>query len=253
MSFKEFLRDYFAFDRQQRRGVFLLLSIILLLIFYLSFSDLFFPKEKTDFSKFEKEISDFQTQLKQAEDSVSASKKNYFSGNILISDSDSEETPKKQYEKKKDYNYQPSNSFESKFPKKDASVIVELNGADTSDLKQLKGIGSGFAKRIVKFRDVLGGFVKKEQLLEVYGFDKEKYDLISPQITLNVSKVKTLNINSASVDDLDKHPYIDKTSAVKIYWHRINHGNYSGVNDILKSNLVDEELYGKIASYLTTE
>ena len=93
----------------------------------------------------------------------------------------------------------------------------------------------------------------KEQLLEVFGFDMEKYDLISSQITLDVSKVKRININSASVDDLNKHPYIDKKIAVKIFFQRVNKGNYSDVSDIQKLNLADEELYSKIAPYLTTE
>jgi len=250
---KQFIRDYFTFNRRERNGVFILLSIILLLILYLSFSDLFFLKEKTDFSKFEKEVSAFEAEQKRITDSISSARNtHFFSGNVLISDDDSEQPPKRYYEKVKQNNYHPSNYQQSKFPKKDASVIVELNSADTTELKKLKGIGSVFAKRIVKFRDVLGGFVRKEQLMEVYGFDKEKLDLVSPQIALDISIVKKININSASVDDLNKHPYIDKKIAVKIYWHRINHGDYSDVSDIKKLNLMDEELFSKLAPYLTT-
>ena len=136
---------------------------------------------------------------------------------------------------------------------KEGRAVVELNSADTTELKKLKGIGSVFAKRIVKFRDALGGFVRKEQLLEVYGFDKEKFDLVSPQTTLDISKAKKININSASVDDLRKHPYMDKTTATKIFWHRVNKGDYSDVSDIKKLNLVGEELYGKIEPYLTVK
>ena len=254
MGFKNFLRDYFTFNRRERNGVFILLSIILLLILYLSFSNLFFPKEKTDFSKFEKEISDFETEQKRITDSMSSAReKHFFSGNVLVSDSDSEGIPEKYYEKEKQYKHPQSNYTESKFPRKDLAGIIELNSADTAELKKLKGIGSGFAKRILKFRDVLGGFVKKEQLLEVYGFDKEKFDLISSQIQIDLSKVKKININSAAVDDLNKHPYIDKKTAVKIFWRRVNKGNYSDVPDILKDNLVDEELYSKIAPYLKAE
>ena len=252
MSFKNFLRDYFTFNRRERNGVFILLSIIILLLLYLSFSDFFFPKEKTDFSKFEKEIADFEVAQKKAADSISDSRKNYFSGNNLVSDS--EENEKNNSYEKKEWKHYEKKTFESKnYPKKNESVIVELNSADTTALKQLKGIGSSFAKRIIKFRDLLGGFVKKEQLLEVYGFDKEKYDLVSPQIEIDLSKVKKININSASVDDLKKHPYMDKKSAVKIFWHRVNQGNYSDVSDIKKLNLVDETLFTKLAPYLTIE
>ncbi|MBI3500209.1 MAG: helix-hairpin-helix domain-containing protein [Bacteroidetes bacterium] len=255
---KQFFRDYFTFNRRERNGVFILLSIIILLLLYLSFSDFFFPQEKTDFSKFEKEIAEFETAQKKAADSITDSRKNYFSGNSLVSDSEETEkvfTKEKKYQKfEKKNNYEKTEKIvENKFPKKNATVIVELNSADTTSLKQLKGIGSGFAKRIVKFRDLLGGFVKKEQLLEVYGFDKEKFDLVSPQLEIDLSKVKKININSASVDDLKKHPYMDKKAAIKIFWHRINKGDYSDVSDIMKDNLVDGETFSKLAPYLTVK
>lgn len=310
---KQFFRDYFTFNRRERRGVFFLLSIILLLILYLSFSDLFFPKEKTDFSKFEKNIYDFEVEQKRMDDSFLHDTKNYFTSsntpaangaerfsfnpnNLPEEDwkrlglSDKQIKVIKRYEIKggkfrtkedvkkmycitpelyaslesyiripengkpafKQPAHQPStiNPVRTAPPSRHPPLLVELNSADTTELKTLRGIGSAFAKRIVKFRNTLGGFVKKEQLLEVYGFDKEKFDLISPHTTLDISMVKKININSASVDDLRKHPYIDKTSAVKIFWHRMNHGDYIDVQEILKTNLVDEQLFSKLAPYL---
>jgi DNA uptake protein ComE-like DNA-binding protein len=221
-----------------------------LLILYLSFSDYFFSNEKTDFSKFEKEIASFEASVKQAEDSASSAHEKYF--NAENEDDDSIQIAAK-YPVRENKQEKPEKRFENKFPKKDASVTVELNSADTTSLKQLKGIGSAFAKRIIKFRESLGGFVKKEQLLEVYGFDKEKYDMIVSQINIDLSGVKKININSASVDDLHKHPYIDKKLAVKIFFQRVNHGSYSDVSDIEKLNLADDEVYSKIAPYLTIE
>ena len=136
---------------------------------------------------------------------------------------------------------------------KDDKVIVELNSADTTELQKIKGIGSSFAKRIIKFRDMIGGFVRKEQLMEVYGFDKEKFDLISPQITVDVSIVKKININSASVDDLKKHPYMNKKAAVAIYMHRVNNGDFKSVQEIKELNFVSDSLFNKIAPYLKVE
>ena len=56
--------------------------------------------------------------------------------------------------------------------------MVELNSADTTRLKMLRGIGSGYAKMIVAYREKLGGFYKAEQLLEVYKFPDETYQKI---------------------------------------------------------------------------
>ena len=89
--------------------------------------------------------------------------------------------------------------------------------------------------------------------MEVYGFDKEKFDLISPQITVDVSIVKKININSASVDDLKKHPYMNKKAAVAIYMHRVNNGDFKSVQEIKELNFVSDSLFNKIAPYLKVE
>ena len=77
MGFNNFLREYFTFNRRQRNGVFVLLSIILLLVLWLSFSDLFFSPEKTDFSQFEKEVAEFEAGIATHSDSTTE-KNNYF-------------------------------------------------------------------------------------------------------------------------------------------------------------------------------
>jgi len=61
-------------------------------------------------------------------------------------------------------------------------VLVDLNDADSVTLLTLYGIGPSFAKRIIKYRNLLGGFYSKNQLLEVYGFDQEKFDKIENKI-----------------------------------------------------------------------
>jgi DNA uptake protein ComE-like DNA-binding protein len=245
---KQFIRDYFTFNRRERNGVFILLSIILLLILYLSFSGYFFSNEKIDFSKFEKEIADFEAQQKRIEDSIALARASGYSDTGAYENTWSRPDRRSAYPKKPQY----QKTFSS--PKRKAEAgIIELNSADTAALKSLKGIGSVFAKRIIKFRDVLGGFVRKEQLLEVYGFDEEKFKAISPEVEVDLSKVKRININTASVEDLRKHPYMDKSAAVRIFRQRVNQGDYSEVKDILKYSLVDEPLFSKLAPYLITE
>lgn len=61
-------------------------------------------------------------------------------------------------------------------------VLIELNTADTTSLKTVRGIGSVFANRIVKYRKLIGGFHSKEELLKVYGIDEERYVGIAPQV-----------------------------------------------------------------------
>jgi len=85
-------------------------------------------------------------------------------------------------------------------------INIDLNRADTSTLMELKGIGPVFSRRIVKFRDALGGFVSFEQIKEVYGFPEETYEQILPYLSLNADSVTKLLINTISVNELAKHP-----------------------------------------------
>lgn len=68
-----------------------------------------------------------------------------------------------------------NSSYTRKFAK---GTVVEINSADTTVLKGVPGIGSTFANRIVKYRNLLGGFCHIEQLKEVYGIDEAKYELL---------------------------------------------------------------------------
>ena len=252
MSFKSFLREYFTFNRRERNGVFILLAIILLLMFYLFFEDIFFPKEKIDFAEFEKEVSGFEAELKKANDSSVSEKDNYyFSGNNLIADP---AEGKEKYFNRKKFPFDSTNHAVRKmYSKKNDSLIIELNSADTTELKKLKGIGSSFAKRIVKYRELLGGYVSKKQLLEVYGFDKEKYDLVSPHIVLDATRVIKININIAAAEEMRKHPYIRWKLANVISSYRKNHGRFASVDAVRKIDLFNDSLFTKLAPYLTAE
>lgn len=86
--------------------------------------------------------------------------------------------------------------------------VIELNTADTTLLKTIPGIGSGFANRIVNYREILGGFANIEQLNEVWGVDTYLYSQIIPYITLNPIH-DSLYINRDSFEKLLKHPYLN--------------------------------------------
>ncbi len=230
---KHFFRDYFSFNRRERNGVFVLLAIIVILVLYLSFSNLFYSRQPIDFSKFDKEIAEFEEAQKLARDSTSYLKSNLeLSGNELVENKEKSEKWKV-------------------FKNERKILVVEINAADTTELKKVRGIGTVFAKRIVKFRDALGGFRNKEQLLEVYGLDLEKYKEVEEQMSVDSLLIRKLNINIASVNDLSMHPYISKKEAVAIFTRRIKQGDYTSLDEIKKLDLISEELYVKIKPYLT--
>ena len=87
-------------------------------------------------------------------------------------------------------------------PAKTMPARIELNTATEEELIKLRGIGSFFAKNIVKKRSELGGFFRVEQLLEIWKFDQEKLDAVLPYISLDPSLVKQININEATAEAL---------------------------------------------------
>lgn len=130
------------------------------------------------------------------------------------------------------------------------TIIVELNSADSAYLTKIKGIGAFYAKAIIKYREQLGGYAFKEQLMEIWKFDQEKFDAIKHQIIVDESEVKKLNINTFTAAQL-KHPYISWNVATAIENYRKLHGNYKTLEEIKKTDLVDDKTFRKLVYYLT--
>ncbi len=102
-----------------------------------------------------------------------------------------------------------------KYVKKEIDVL-ELNSADTLQLQELRGIGPAFARRIVAYREKLGGYYAKEQLMEVYGFSAELYEKVKNQVKVNPSLIKKIDVNAYDIGYLKRHPYISYYEAKAI-------------------------------------
>lgn len=96
--------------------------------------------------------------------------------------------------------------------------IIELNAADSIQLKALKGIGKILSVRIVKYRNRLGGFYSIEQLKEVYGISENLYNTIIQNNTIKIDTllIKKININMADFKTMIRHPYFNKELVVSI-------------------------------------
>jgi DNA uptake protein ComE-like DNA-binding protein len=132
-------------------------------------------------------------------------------------------------------------------------VVIELNSSDSLDLQQLQGIGPSFARRIIKYRELLGGYSQPEQLMEVYGMDSIRYHNLARQLTVDKEKIRKININKVSLKEMTKHPYIEFYVAKSIINYRIENGDFASVNQILDAKLIYQELFLKIEPYLTVK
>ena len=120
--------------------------------------------------------------------------------------------------------------FKKKEVKKENSVmkkeihIVNLNTTDTLELMQLPEIGAFFARNIVDYREKLGGYIDKEQLLEVYGFDSIRLEIIAPFIDIDSVTIRKIRINYYDFKTILRHPYIEYEDVKKIVNHRESKG-----------------------------
>ncbi|MGZ5280893.1 MAG: ComEA family DNA-binding protein [Bacteroidia bacterium] len=152
-------------------------------------------------------------------------------------------------------NASTTNNYASTYEKKEPAKLkmIDLNSADSLSLMEVRGIGPAFAGRILKFRNALGGFTNKEQLREVYGIDSAKFEAITPQLVINESSVKRINLNSATYEELNMHPYISSKQANAIIQYRRKHGNFKSVDELKSIYAIDEKWFGKMKNYLITE
>ncbi len=90
---------------------------------------------------------------------------------------------------------------------------VDLNRADSAALDALPGIGPWYAARIVSYRAELGGYSYPEQLMDIYRFDREKYDALSDLVFC--SPPAPFALWSLPADSLRRHPYIRSAQAAR--------------------------------------
>jgi competence protein ComEA len=130
---------------------------------------------------------------------------------------------------------------------------LDLNTADTIALSTLPGIGPFLARKIVQWRDKLGGFISENQLYDVWKMTPEKVDAIKPYVSLDQNNIHRLNINLAEYDQLRKHPYLTSNQASAIVAYRRVHGNYLSIEDLKKVIPIDAETMTKIRPYVSVD
>ena len=133
------------------------------------------------------------------------------------------------------------------------SIEVKMNNADSVDWLKLKGIGPIRADRIMKYRKSLGGFCKIDQISEVYGITDSLFTLIKSKLRIVDTCIHLIDLNKVTADSLVKHPYFNWNLSNAIVNYRFQHGDYLIKNKIKQIHLVNDEIYRKIAPYITVE
>lgn len=134
-------------------------------------------------------------------------------------------------------------------PKYEEGTIVDLNKADTSILKRIPGIGSTLARMIVVYRQRLGGFYDVSQLQEVphVGVELNKWFVVTP------AGLHKIQVNSASLDKLRSHPYMDFYKVKAIMEYRRKRGKIKGLSQLSMFEEFTEKDLKRLSPYLTFE
>lgn len=292
------LKSHFTFNRQQRSGIFLLVSLIIALLctyWYVDFSN----DEAIDVSS--EEIVSLQREIDSLRNVAIERKKpkiypfnpNFitdYKGYVLgmsnqeidrlhlyrregkwinsaqdfqkvTGVSDSMLAKLAPYFKFPEWVNQPrpqnrnrASAAEKGFVAKPYGQKIDLNTATPAQLQQVSGIGEALSRRIVEYREKLGGFSDGSQLYEVYG-------LTPPVIerTLNLFAVKTpkpiakIDVNTASASDIATVPGISFEMAKKIWEFRRLREKLDSIGELAKIEGISERKLRLIQLYLSVE
>ena len=128
---------------------------------------------------------------------------------------------------------------------------IDINSADTAAFISLPGIGSKLSQRIINFREKLGGFYMVEQIGETFGLPDSTFQKIKPHLKISKIALLKININTADIEEMKKHPYLRYAISNAIIRYRSQHGDFLAVEDIKKIMTITADVFNKVAPYLT--
>ena len=121
--------------------------------------------------------------------------------------------------------------------------LVDLNLADSAAFDALPGIGGWFASKIIEHRKALGGYSYKEQLMDIYRFDQEKYDALSDLVTVSADNVTPYPLWTLPADSLRLHPYIkdSETAHAIVLFRENNPAGQLTVASLVSAGIISSE------------
>ena len=137
-------------------------------------------------------------------------------------------------------------------PKHKIDTVLDLNHCDTAELQLIRGIGRYTAIQIVEYREQLGGFYSPAQLTDE-PFAKLSLDTLLHHFTADTTAIRTIPVNSASIDRLRRHPYLRYTQAKDIYTLRRNKTRLSSIDDLRPLPSLSDSTLLRLRPYLSFE
>jgi DNA uptake protein ComE-like DNA-binding protein len=254
---KRIVREYFTFSRSERRGIMVLLILIVIVILGKSLLSYVYRPGRTDFSAYRKEIAQFEASLREQPDGIyseryDAERSPYQVNRRESGDSGTNRIMEPSVPGRPGAGQMAGSTHYGSGNRLSEPVMVNLNRSDSLELMKIKGIGPVLSRRIVKYRYLIGGFMLREQLLEVYGINSDNYGLIAPQVFIDTAGTRYIDLNTTDLETLCRHPYLDAYQARAIISYRELQGRFTHAGQLVEENLLPEETYNRIRDYLRT-
>lgn len=125
-------------------------------------------------------------------------------------------------------------------------TVINLNLADTIELKKIPGIGSGIARLIVGYRRNLGGFYRIEQLQDI----NLDYRQLENWFCIHDEDIRLINLNRSGVERLRNHPYINFYQAKAFVEYRKKKGTLYSLKPFTLYEEFTEDDLEKISHYV---
>jgi competence protein ComEA len=126
---------------------------------------------------------------------------------------------------------------------------IDINRADSVQLLPLPGIGPVYAGRIIKYRNLLGGFVRMEQLGEVYGIPAETIQEIRNQVYIDSTVIHKIHIDSATFKELLRHPYLEYIEVKALVKYRDFIGDIKSIHELRINQILHDSTLNMIDGY----
>jgi len=234
MKIVQRIMDYCTLSRSELRGALILIGILFALIIV----RLLIPDETaiadSDFPVFYREIQAFEEHVGSYQSAaVGTYEKDPNSEAITFVRSETQDSVLK--------SHRPTGTL----------LMIELNSADTLDLQRLNGIGPAFARRITAYRNRLGGFLWKSQLLEVWGMDSSRYQKLFFSVSVDSTLVKKMDVNTVTFKEMIHHPYMPYELAKSIIVYRQKQRRFQSIEEVRTLESCNESLFRKLSGYLS--
>lgn len=155
-------------------------------------------------------------------------------------------------QKSRDEKLSSLKEFQYKISKKNHDY-GEINTADSVALVRLYGIGPVMARRIIAYRDRLGGFVSMMQLQEVYGMRSEMLQVLNEHYQCDSLQITKIPVNRVRMNELSLHPYLSRWNALSIVKYREIKGKIKNLNELKENQVLPDSVFQRIYPYLSVE